>query len=391
MRQFYITLLCLSISSISLAQNWEWAIHENIKIFAVDSAGNIFVHNDTTIKRFNSHGILQWQKKFSGDLVIKSLVANNSGDLYIAGVFTKFLIDSCHLISLGNRDIFFCKMDSSGSLLWKKIFGGPNDDNVADMFLNKQQKILISGNIGIGTFIENENIFENKLFISRYDGYGNLELLVQHHGGTGWEVTTDTSGNIYLLGGINKNDTLDFGNGVILYGYEISDPFGSYYIAKFNTAGDILWAKDMGTDYYALFQNLAVDNNGNYYLTKWRRYQGFDFSKFDGSGNFMWNHNINGVYGSCNSLCIDNNENIWMTGDIWSDPFKGLPYIWEFNSSNNLSNTTRATILASGNNIANDYNNNIYVSGTFIDRAEFGITTLLASEGNYFLAKKNRK
>ena len=391
MKQFYFTLSFLFIVSISSAQSWEWAIHENIKIFAVDSAGNIFVHNDTTIKRFNSHGILQWQKKFSGDLVIESLVANNSGDLYIAGVFTKILIDSCHLISLGNRDIFFCKMDSSGNLMWKKTFGGPDDDNVTDLYLNKQQKILICGDAGIGACIEGEDFSRKELFLSRYNCNGTQELLIRHAGGNAWEIAADTNGNIYLLGGIKINDILDFGNGVILYENSIGAQHGSHFIAKFNAAGNIFWAKDFGNNYYQPFKHLGISSNGNFYLTKWGRYAGFSLSKFDDAGNLISKNEVDGIYGDCNSLSIDNNDCIWLAGDIWNGGFNGQPFIWEFNPSNNLIKSTSAIVSASGTNIGNDYNNNIYISGSFNDTAVFGSTTLLASAGNNFLAKINRK
>jgi hypothetical protein len=372
------------------AQQWDWALQENVKKLAVDSAGNVFTHNDSIIKKFDSNGNFQWQKKISGDLLVRGMVADHAGNLYIAGSFTDFVIDKNHFISLGNQDIFFSKIDFSGALVWHKTFGSASHDNATSLSFTKKQKILICGIVGTGTSIGSTLFSEAAFFTAGYDLTGNLELLIHHSGGSAWEVSTDPSGNIYQLGGINTNDTLDFGNGVTLYGYSISDPFGSHFIAKFNSAGTILWANDLGTNYYKPFNNLATDNNGNFYLTKWERYSGFDINKFDYAGNSLWNRDINGTYGDCYSLSIDNNDSIWLTGYIWKSPFKGLPFIWEFDPSSNLKNTIPSTLSASGNNISNDYNNNIYVSGTFNDTAVFGTTTLIASQGDYFLAKMNR-
>lgn len=387
--KFILTIIFFILSFASYSQQWDWAIQENVRKFAVDSAGNVFTHNDSTIKRFNSNGVLQWQKQYSGDLLINRMVADNSGNLYIAGGFSDFLIGTNHFTSTGNRDIFFCKINSSGTLLWNKIVGGPNDDN-ATVYLTKNQKILICGHAGTGATIGSTLFSEAEFFTGKYDLNGNLELLIHHSGGEAWEVSTDTIGNIYLLGGLNINDTLDFGNGVILYGCPIWQDMSSHFLAKFNATGNILWAKDMGTNYYGPFKHLGIDNNGNVYLTDWERYSGFDLYKFDGAGNTIWNYDINGIYGDCHSLCIDNNDFIWLAGYIENGPFNGQSFIWEFDPSNNLTGTTPATVSASGNNIANDYNNNIYVSGTFSDTATFGSTTLLASAGNYFLAKMNR-
>lgn len=387
MKKLFLLIYFLSFFLVAKAQQWDWAIQEKVRKFAVDSAGNVFTQNDSTIKRFNSHGLFHWQKQFSGDLYICGMAADNSGNLYLAGGFSDFFIDTNHFISSGNRDVFLGKIDSSGTLVWNKIFGGPSNDNVKDIHLTKKNKLIVCGNAGIGAMIGNTLFSKAEFFTSRYDLNGNMETIIHHSGGTAWEVSADTSGNTYLLGGINIDDTLDFGNAVVLYGYDIWAQYGSHFIAKFNAIGDVLWAKDLGDNYYAAFKNLGVDNSGNFYLTKWQRYDGFDLSKFDGSGNFIWNHNTNGTYGDCYSLCVDNNDFIWLTGYIWSHPFSGQPFIWEFNPSNNLTGSVPATVSANGDNIANDYNNNTYVSATFQDTAVFGNTTLIASSGNYFLAK----
>lgn len=389
MKGSYFTIVFFMAFSLSHAEQWDWAIQENIKKFTVDSAGNVFTYNDSTIKRFNFQGVFQWQKQFKGDLLICGMAADNSGNLYLAGDFTDFSIDSSQYISSGDRDIFFGKIDSLGNLLWYEIYGGSNSDNVADIYLTKQQKIIICGNVTSGAIIGSTLFDEAKFFTTKYDSNGNLELLIQHSGGAAWEVSSDTGGNTYLLGAINMNDTLDFGNGVVLYGYGLWG-YGSHFIAKFNAGGNILWGQDLGSNYYQPFKNLAVDNNGNVYLTKWERYSGFDLQKFDVAGNPIWSHDVNGIYGNCNSVCIDNNDFIWLTGDIWYDPFHKLPFMWEFDPLNNLKTTVAATISASGNSIANDHNNNIYVCGTFEDTVVFGTTTLLASTGNCFLAKMKR-
>lgn len=390
MRKFYFTLLLLTLFSIARAQSWAWAIHENVTKFAVDSSGNIFSYNDSTIKRFNSKGILQWKKQFRGDLLIEDMVADNAGNLYITGVFTKFSIETFHFNSRGHRDIFFGKINSGGTLLWKKTFGGPNDDYVTDLYLDKKNKILICGNAGIGCVIEGKTFFDKDFFSARYELNGKSELLISHSGGYVWEISADSNGNIYQLGGIRIADTLSFGKGIFLIGCT-ADCMGTHFIAKYNAKGEILWAKDLGNDYYKPFKHLGIGNKGDFYLTKWGRYSGFSLSKFDAAGNLVWTNNISGTYGDCNSINIDNNDAIWLVGDIWNGGFNGQPFIWEFNPANNLIQSTRATISATGNNIGNDHANNIYISGSFNDTAIFGNTTLLDSKGNNFLAKINRK
>lgn len=389
MKLLYLTTSLLVIFSLTHAQQWEWAIQENVRKFAVDPAGNVFTHNDSTIKRFDSNGIFEWQIKYSGNLFIADMVADNSGNLYMTGGFTDFSIGSSSYNSTGNWDIFFCKIDIYGTIIWSRVFAGANDNNVTDLSLTKTQKLLICGLAGAGTTIGSTYFAETQLYAGKYDLNGNQELLIKHSGGTAWEISADSSANIYLLGGININDTLNLGNGTKLYG-AIGTQHGSHFISKFDVVGNIIWAKDLGTNYYQPFKHLGIDNKGDFYLTKWKRYEGFELHKFSKNGNFIWSHALYGIYGDCSSLSIDSNDSIWLAGFIWNNPFNGNPFMWQFDISNNLTETTNSTISANGNNIANDQYNNVYVSGSFNDSAVFGTTTLLASAGNYFLAKMGR-
>jgi len=389
LKSFCFIIPLIAIFSASRGQQWEWAIQENVQRFAVDPSGNIFTLNDSLIKKFNTNGVFQWKKQFTGDLLITGMAADNTGCLYFTGAFTDFRWDTSHFISSGNKDIFFCKIDPSGTLLWNHIIGGKQDEHVTDICLDKMQNVFICGVAGKSAIIGSKTFSETESFISRYDLSGNLELLIDHPGAEPWDISTDTSGNVYVLGGININDTLDFGNGFIFYGYGPGG-YGSHFIAKFNDAGNIVWAKDLGGNYYQPHKNLGIDNNGSIYLTKWQRYSGFYLKKFSSAGNHLWSHDINGIYGDCHSLSIASNDSIWLAGSIWNNPFKGNPFIWKFDQANNLKESIPATTSASGSNIANDNSNNVYVSGTFTDTAVFGSTTLLAVNGNYFLAKISR-
>ncbi len=387
-----IVLVELSLSAV--AQQWEWAIQENVSKLAVDSIGNVFTIHDSTIKKFNSNGIFQWQKQFSGDLTSYGMVADNSGNLYLLGHFSHLIFDTINFTSIGTRDILFCKIDSSGALLWYKIYGaydyfGTGFPGFGDIYLTKNQRVIICGKSCTGAVIEGTAFSQPELFIARFDLNGTNELLIHHPGGDAWEVSADTTGNIYLLGEPLDTAGLDFGNGIIQYG--CYNCMGSHFVAKFNSAGTIQWAVNLGSNYYEPHQNLTVDNNGNFYLSLWQRYNGFDLDKFDNSGNIIWTHNIPAYDAECESITMDNNDSIWLTGAYDNYPWIGGTFIWEFNPYNNLNWSLPSTVSNWGKNISHDYYNNIFVSGTFNDSAEFGTTTtFLASGGAYYLAKINR-
>jgi hypothetical protein len=379
-----VFLIGLTLNFVSQAQQWEWAIQENVTNLAVDANGNVFTHKDSTIKKFNTNGVLQWQINYIGQMHISSMTADVGGNLYVAADFTDFYINANHFISAGNNDIFFCKIDSVGHILWYKIIGGASDEYSADLFTDKDQKILFCGTAGAGTTIGSTNFSETELFAGRYDANGNLEMLMHHSGGEAWEIAADTSGNIFMLGGLNVNDTLDLGNNIMLYG---ESPWGSHFIAKFDLSGTVSWANSLGTNYYQPYRHLGADKYGNTYLTKWQRYDGFDLMKTDNTGNQVWINHFPSVYGGCGGLCTDHNDKVWLAGSLGYYPnINRMPFMWKVESSDSVTMSVPSKVFSEGMQIAADADNNIYISGTFNDTAQFGSTTLSASHG-FFLAK----
>ncbi len=65
----------------------------------------------------------------------------------------------------------------------------------------------------------------------------------------------DQSGNVYIAG---------FTDGSLSgEGFGKTDGF----VTKIDSAGNILWSRQMGTDQYDMFNDLFVDNDGNIYIT----------------------------------------------------------------------------------------------------------------------------
>ena len=111
-----------------------------------------------------------------------------------------------------------------------------------------------------------------------------------------WDcVTTDSSGNYYVGGGINTASPIDLGNGVTISG------FLNTYIAKFNSNGIAQWAKtfDLGSTTGTAsktISRLAVSKFGNIYFTGVNPNMpsgaglatNMPLYKLDVSGNILW-------------------------------------------------------------------------------------------------------
>jgi Domain of unknown function (DUF4114)/Beta-propeller repeat len=218
----------------------------------------------------------------------------------------------------------------------------------------------------------------------------------------GWGITTDASGNTYVMG--DFSDTVTFGN-TILTGAGGNTSF----IAKLDSSGNVLWAQKLDGSSYNTSSGITVDSSGNTYAT------GFFFdpatfgnitltsagkgdafiTKLDSSGKFLWAQQLGGTsFDLPLGISVDSSGNSYVTG-FFSDTatFGNIAltstggsdaFITKLDSSGNFlwAQQLGGTSYASGEAIASDAAGNTYVTGYFSDTATFGNTTLTSAGGS---------
>lgn len=160
-------------------------------------------------------------------------------------------------------------------------------------------------------------------------------LWVKQFGGTGTSgarsMELDASGNIYTIGGFSG--TVDFNPGSGIYNLtSIGDH--DIFVSKLDSAGNFIWAKQIGGQLYPSHYDLALDTAGNTHITG--TFWGIvDFDpgagifnlntigtqdlfvlKLDSFGNFIWAKQIGGSQASVEgtSISLDDLGNIYTTG-----------------------------------------------------------------------------
>jgi hypothetical protein len=174
-------------------------------------------------------------------------------------------------VSLTNGGAFVVKLDASGQAKWAKRFdnysGGVSKG--VRVVVDKKQNAYVGGTYTGTLLFGGVVIATNGLntFLTRLDSAGNLLW------GRGVGMTTsswpeqpmgmalDAAGNCYLAGMFDRAN-VNFG-GVILTNHGGSDVF----VAKYNTGGGIEWAKGVGGSGYDFCGSVAVDEEGNCYVT----------------------------------------------------------------------------------------------------------------------------
>ena len=231
-------------------------------------------------------------------------------------------------------------------------------------------------------------------------------------------VATDPSGNVFVTGYF-WTGTMHFGSAVLTTVNSVSQDI---YLAKYDSSGNVLWAKSFGGSFMDRVIGMTSDNAGNVYLTGFfesdtvyfgtdtiinNNYNEVFLAKFDGNGNLIWLRTMydpveetnNGANG-----CItqDNMGGVYFTGSFLdSIKFGSITYYQVggasmFTAKYNTDGDFIWAQLAQGGEpygITSDRFGNVFVTGSW-DAASinFGGHTLTdtnSSDGKFFLAKYN--
>jgi len=376
---------------------------------------------------------------------VKSVAFDASGNMYMAGSFGSDSITFGSLtlindsISVGNcagtDDMYIVKLDKWGNVLWAKRAGGKGFELLKAMGADDMGNTYISGifdsnSISFGAFTLKKSMGSN--FLVKYDTDGKVLWAKNNPGGA---LAVDASGFLYVTGTF-KGATITIG----YFALNNSDSTGNtsdVFLSKYDTNGNVLWAKSSGGSNMDYENSLALDALGNVYLVGSFRSPVMHFgpialtnmgmeniflAKYDKKGKILWAKGAGGERSDKpNSVSVDVSGNIYMAGNIESRTInfdsitiKGIEkdpksymhvtdiflakyntdgkVIWARSAGGDKGN-------ASANSIAIDASGNAYLFGSFRSR-KFTIdsTTLTNTvpndddfliEPDVFLAKYN--
>ena len=331
---------------------------------AFDSSGNFYVAGYTTtgtdgfydflIVKFNSSGTLQWSRKFGctgTHDTSHGIVVDSSGNSYIVG--------GTGSGPYGSSDILIVKYNTSGTLQWKQVLGGTDHDI-------GQGGIAIdsSGNLYIGNYTKSSGSGNYDLHTAKLNSSGTVQWK-RTLGGTGMDfneagIAVDSSGNAYITGNTNSTGsggydaviakynssgtlqwqrTLGGGSNDYSYGEPAVDSSGNFYIvgytqsggaggndiliAKYNSSGTLQWSRTLGGSNSDIGYSITVDSSDNVYITGYtdesvspQISMNTIIAKYNSSGDIQWQRTL----GSSTStqeygygIQSDNSGNIYVT------------------------------------------------------------------------------
>ena len=324
-----------------------------------------------------------------------------NGNVYVTGTFQGSSITfgsyTLYNYSSGSLDIYLVKHDSNGNVLWAKSGGGTNNDYCYGICSDSSGNVYISGyfrsaSIDFGNVtLDNEDSTGSStdIFIIKYDSSGNIQW-GRSVVNPDWELSNAicTDGkDIYVTGQFH---------GPCIFGNDTLTSLGSYdiFLAKYNSNGNLSWARSVGGLRWDNSLGICTDLNSNVYVTgnfenlaifgndtiygNW--YSNTFLAKFDNNGYVIWAKPVAGTNfyrSSALGICSDASNNIYITGwfmysivfsnDTLSNYGTASVYTAKYDSSGNAiwGRSPGGTGNDFGNSICRTIGSNVVVTGYF--------------------------
>jgi hypothetical protein len=367
------------VSKLDASGNFAWAVNfgdanNDIGVsIGVDDAGNVYttghflgtidfdpgpgVFNlsaggtkDVFISKLDNSGNFIWAKRFEANsqAIVMSIAVDAAGNSYTAGYFRDLVdfdpgVGTSYLSSSpALNDVFVCKLDASGNLVWVRNMGGNDDciaqgitiDAVGNVYTTGYFEGTMDFDPGSGTVILT-TAGNADAFVSKLNADGNY-VWSKQLGGTamdrGFSVAVDNSGNVHTTGFFSGTGDFDPGTG----SYPLV-PSGNpdTYISKLDASGNFVWAKTFESVVAVIGRSIALDDKGSVYttgdfagqvdfdpgtgtfnLTTPGDYDAF-ISKLDASGNFTWAVSFEGSGAEVGrAVALDGFGNVHTTGSF---------------------------------------------------------------------------
>jgi hypothetical protein len=300
---------------------------------------------------------------------VQGIGTDNSGNIYVTGSYLHLplILGSDTLSNNGLYDIFLIKYNSAGVIQWAKRAGGSNADWSSGIQVNGNGEIFLTGN-----FFSNTITFDNTTLINS---------------------SSNGSSDIFAV--------------------------------KFDSNGNVIWAKKAGGPGEDRSKGIAADANGNVFVTGYFNSQIFNFGnspvsnitndssdvfiiKYDQTGNESWALNAGGNDNViATSIAVDAASNIVICGYFKSQDVSFGNAVLT-NTSSDSSDIFVTKIDNNGNvlwakkgggnrndfasSLTTDNKNNVYVTGNYssptINFGNLGMSN--AGIANMFLVKYDK-
>jgi hypothetical protein len=380
-------------------------------IFGTYTLTNAGTNGDTYLVKYDLNGNIQWARSAGGIYsdIANAVCTDATGNVLVAGNFTSptMTIGINTLVNAGADDVFLAKYDANGNVVWAISQGSASGENAFGVSTDAAGNVFITGafmgsSLAIGSTTLINSGSGDAVFVVKYDANGNLQWARGGYGEDGLAITTDLSGNTYVTG-MFSSPTITLGT------YTLTcTGFGSMFLGKYDTNGNVLWARSSVGPGFTEGMGITTDAAGDVYVTGdfigsntvFGTYTvtnpggGTNFlTKYDAAGNVQWVRSAGGAGGHTGYSVSSYTGGVFVTGGLNSavsvfgtytlttPTFSTDPmFIVKYDLNGNV---LCADVLPSGgddqSSVSVDQSGNAYITGDYIiSPFVLGTTTLTA-------------
>jgi len=274
---------------------------------------------DNFLRKYDANGNHIWTRQFGTERIdtVDDLALDLAGNIYVAGKTTG-AFDGYE--NLGYVDAYVRKYDTDGKVLWTRQFGTIGNDDALGLAIDGAGSLYVVGSTG-GSFPGQTASGVSDAFVRKYDA-GGKEVWTRQFGTDGLAVeeatgvSVDAAGNVYVAGwtdGALPGQT-NFGE---------TDAF----LRKYDTRGNEIWTRQFGTRSSEKIPKVVADGNSNLFVvgSTYVTIPGMgigileDIStylrKYDSQGNELWTRRLGtGRLDQIGGVAVDQSGNIYVVG-----------------------------------------------------------------------------
>ncbi|MGJ8665533.1 MAG: hypothetical protein ACSHW7_04145 [Patiriisocius sp.] len=226
--------------------------------------------HDYWIVKLNSLGDLQWQKSFGfpgSDQAFK-IIETSTGNYFVTGFLDVTASNQQGNDGNGSNrgalhgvgEFWGILLDNTGTTLWRRYFGGSNNDRSYDALETADGGILMVGSSESNDFDITDGKGSYDFWAVRLTPTGDI-VWAKSFGGSeidnGYALTMTTDGNYMMVGDTRSSD------------FDVTNPKGNAdaWVIKFDDNGNIIWQKTYGGPEFDSARSVTKGQNGTYIIS----------------------------------------------------------------------------------------------------------------------------
>ena len=331
---------------------------------------------------------------------IRGITVDAMGNCYVTGEFTdEANFSGRTLKSRGNMDFVLAKYSPEGKLLWLQTAGGSEIDRGYSVAVDAAGNAYVTGHFQSPEFQIGDRVFTNRgdydYFVAKFDVDGAFQW-AHSGGGEGYDyghgIAVTPGGDVYVAGSFSGDVTLGSAKSPSAEGKSI-------FVAKYGTDGQLVWSRLAGNDRAQSGHNIAVGPNGDCYVSGYvSGVVELGGSKFGSStnvkdifvarlnpvGDLVWATTSGGESdGLSTGVAVDAQGNCYLTGMFTKKAVFGNTtlesageydvFVARINADGKpaWAYSGGGTKIDYGLGVATDHSGNCYVTGEFTDDVKF--------------------